>query len=81
VRFAAPASGASATLSATSVVTDGGGTASVSATANDTAGSYVVTATVAGLAPVSFALTNISTEPLDRIFANGFEAGETSLQK
>jgi hypothetical protein len=80
VRFAAPASGASATLSATSVVTDGGGTASVSATANDTAGSYVVTATVSGLAPVSFALTNVATEPSDRVFANGFEAGETSLQ-
>jgi hypothetical protein len=81
VRFAAPASGASATLSATSVVTDGSGTASVTATANGTAGSYVVTATVSGLAPVSFALTNVATDPTDRVFANGFELGEMSAQR
>jgi hypothetical protein len=80
VRFAAPASGASATLSATSVVTGSDGAASVTATANGTAGSYVVTATVSGIAPVSFALTNVATEPPDRLFANGFEVGEQFLQ-
>jgi hypothetical protein len=80
VEFAAPPSGASATLSATSAVTDGSGTASIHATANGTAGGYVVTATVSGLAPVSFALTNVATEPPDRIFASGFETGEKSLR-
>jgi hypothetical protein len=80
VEFAAPPSGASATLSATSAVTDGSGTASIHATANGTAGSYVVTATVSGLAPVPFALTNVATEPPDRIFASGFETGEKSLR-
>ena len=61
VLFAAPASGASASLSAQSVTTDATGTASVTATANGTTGSYVVTATASsGLvaAPFSFGLTN-----------------------
>lgn len=57
VGFAAPGSGATATVAATAT-TDASGRASVTATAGATGGSYTVTATVAGLAPVGFALTN-----------------------
>jgi len=57
VTFSAPASGASATLSALSAVTDSSGIAKVTATANSTVGSYVVTAT-AGAASGSFSLNN-----------------------
>src|ERR1035438_687566 len=54
VNFAVPASGASATLSA-SGVTNGSGVASVTATANATPGSYNVTASVLGVAtPATF---------------------------
>ncbi|MEO8134517.1 MAG: reprolysin-like metallopeptidase [Betaproteobacteria bacterium] len=64
VNFSAPASGASATLSAVSAVTDANGVAQVTATANGNSGSYVVTATatsgrVAG--PFTFSLTNGSS--------------------
>lgn len=63
VRFTAPATGASAHFAghAQSVLvkTDAQGLASSGAlTANDTVGSYAVTAQADGLAPVSFALTN-----------------------
>jgi hypothetical protein len=59
VNFAVPGSGASATLSAASAITNGSGVASVTATANATAGSYNVTASVAGVAtPATFSLTN-----------------------
>ncbi len=59
VTFTAPASGASATLSATSAVTDANGHATVTATANSTAGSYTVTAAAAGVATsATFSLTN-----------------------
>ena len=58
VNFAAPGSGASAGLSAASDVTDGSGLASVTATANATAGAYNVTASATGLSDVSFGLTN-----------------------
>ena len=60
VTFAAPASGASATLSSATAVTNASGVAQVTATANGTAGGpYNVTASVAGVAtPATFALTN-----------------------
>ena len=59
VSFAAPGSGASATLSTPTAITDASGIASITATANGEAGSYAVTASVAGVAaPASFALTN-----------------------
>jgi len=59
VNFAVPGSGASATLSAASAVTNSSGVASVTATANATAGSYNVTASVVGVAtPATFSLTN-----------------------
>ena len=59
VSFVAPASGAAATLSALTALTDANGEASVTVTANGTAGSYAVTASVlAGAYTTSFALTN-----------------------
>ncbi len=58
IAFTARLSGASATLSASSAVTDANGLASVIATANATAGPYAVTASTTGVALVSFNLTN-----------------------
>ena len=59
VTFAAPASGASATLTGSPAVTGADGQASVTATAGTIAGSYTVTASVAGVTTAaSFALTN-----------------------
>ncbi|WP_122075781.1 Ig-like domain-containing protein [Pseudophaeobacter sp. EL27] len=51
--------GASAALSAASAVTDASGLASVTATANATAGGYNVTASSTGLTSVTFGLTNL----------------------
>ncbi|WP_083965716.1 Ig-like domain-containing protein [Dokdonella koreensis] len=63
VQFTAPASGASALLSATTVVTDANGEARVGAVANGLAGSYAVTARIAGTAaPVNLALTNLTPD-------------------
>ena len=60
VTFAAPTSGASATLSSSTVVTGADGQASVTATADTVAGSYAVTASVSGVTtPASFGLTNL----------------------
>jgi hypothetical protein len=59
VAFTAPASGASAALSAGNVRTDAQGDASITATANTVAGGYAVVARIAGLdASATFALTN-----------------------
>ncbi len=59
VDFAAPPSGASATLGAPSANTDALGAAQVTATANGTAGSYQVNATTTGVTPAAaFDLTN-----------------------
>src|SRR5450631_3361540 len=64
VNFAAPGSGASATLSAPSAVTNGSGVASVTAIANATVGSYNVTASVVGVVtPATFSLTNTVGAP------------------
>ena len=61
VTFTAPASGASATLSAASAQTDSNGHATVTATANSVAGSYSVTAATGGVTPsASFSLTNVT---------------------
>ncbi len=59
VTFAAPGAGASAALSATTVVTNMQGIAQVTATANATVGTYVVSATAPGLSAVSFNLANL----------------------
>ncbi len=65
VTFTAPASGASGTFANSTATetdtTDASGMATSSTfTANATAGAYAVTATVAGLTPASFSLTNIT---------------------
>lgn len=60
VTFAVPGTGASATLSAATAVTDATGTAQVTATANATPGAFTATATIPNIAtPVSFALDNL----------------------
>ncbi len=62
VTFTAPSSGASAVLASGTAEISNNGVASVTATANSTAGSYSVTASAAGsVSPVSFALTNSGT--------------------
>ncbi len=59
VNFTVPASGASATLSSPTAVTNGSGVATVNATANGTSGSYPVVATVTGqTGSGTFFLTN-----------------------
>ncbi len=64
VSFTAPTSGATATLSANSLVTDNYGVASVAATANNVAGSYTVTVK-AGSLSANFSLTNTTFSPCD----------------
>jgi CSLREA domain-containing protein len=59
VSFWAPSSGAGATLSTYTVVTDVNGMASVTATANATAGAYQVTASYPGSGFATFSLTNL----------------------
>jgi hypothetical protein len=62
VTFAAPASGASATLTGSPATVSGSGTASVTATANGSAGSYIVSATARGIkTPATFSLTNTTS--------------------
>ena len=62
VNFAAPGSGASAALSASSAVTDAGGHVTVNATANSVAGNYSVTAGATGVSGTpAFALTNLAS--------------------
>jgi hypothetical protein len=63
VAFSAPATGASAVLSAATATTSAAGIASVTATANKESGSYQVFATASGLAPAVFALTNTAGPP------------------
>ena len=61
VTFTAPSSGPGVVLSSTTAVTDANGVAKVTGTANGTAGSYVLTATVSGVsAPATFQLTNLA---------------------
>ena len=63
ITFAAPVTGASATLSATTP-TIAGGQASVTATADTTLGAYTVTASAAGAGSATFNLTNIEAPSL-----------------
>lgn len=59
VNFAAPETGASATLSASSATTGANGVASITATANSTSGNYTVLASVPGFSTTAqFNLTN-----------------------
>jgi hypothetical protein len=62
VAFAAPASGATATLSSATAITGPDGEASITATAGIVAGPYSVTASVAGVATTAdFALANTAS--------------------
>jgi uncharacterized protein (TIGR03437 family) len=63
VAYSAPASGPSALLSAGSNVTNAQGQASVTAIANAVAGSYAVTASLAGAGSAPFNLTNTPGPP------------------
>jgi hypothetical protein len=72
VTFTPPASGASATLSATGATTGADGEAQVQATANTVAGHYLVSATVAGVtAAFDFDLTNTAGTPHDVVPIGG----------
>jgi uncharacterized protein (TIGR03382 family) len=63
VDFACPPTGASCTLTSSSVLTNPQGQAKVWATAGNTPGALTATATVAGLEPVSYSLTNLVGQP------------------
>jgi hypothetical protein len=64
ISFSAPAMGASAAISSSTAVTDANGLASITATANNIAGSYAVTTTALGVTPAaSFSLTNTTAGP------------------
>jgi hypothetical protein len=65
VTFSAPASGPSATFPSPTAITNSSGVASMTVTANATAGGpYTVTASVAGVAtPATFSLTNTPRPP------------------
>ena len=59
ITFSSPSSGASATLSSGTVITDADGQASITATADATPGTYAVTASATGVSsPATFDLTN-----------------------
>ena len=58
VTFTPPGSGASAAITGSPATTNASGVASVTATANGTAGGYNVVASAGTLPPVNFALTN-----------------------
>ena len=79
VNFTAPATGPSATISPASTVTDFNGNAVVFATANNTLGSYTVTASYGGLT-ANFALTNIpppAALSVTSMHSGSFSQGQT----
>ena len=79
VQFAAPGSGASAALSSPTAVTNASGLASVTATANATAGPYTVSATVTGVAgAANFSLTNNPPAPGSIAIAGGNSQSATT---
>jgi hypothetical protein len=72
VEFSAPASGAGATITPPSAITDANGEARVDATANTVAGSYAVAADVAGVATgAEFQLTNTAGPPAEIAISGG----------
>ena len=75
VTFTAPSSGASAALTAGTVTIGTDGSASVIAADNSIAGSYIVTASIAGAAPVSFSLTNLVSAPVSTYTVNSTSGG------
>lgn len=83
VNFTAPGGGASASLSASTAVTNSSGIAQINATANAVAGAYNVSATVTGLSPAQFSLTNTLpgglVAPTILTPANGFTVTNTII--
>jgi hypothetical protein len=80
VTFAAPTSGASASLSGVSTQTGITGTASVTAAANGIAGAYNVTATVPGATSASFSLNNASPDfSLNSVSGSGQGPSQTAI--
>ena len=72
VDFSDPASGATATLAAPSVTTDGNGDATMTGTASGTPGAYLVTATVDGTAiSTTFSVTNTVGGPASIAVVSG----------
>jgi adhesin/invasin len=71
VAYDAPVSGATAVLAQRSDITGPSGEASVAATASSTAGSYRVTASVAGLSSTVFSLSNLVAEPSTVVATGG----------
>ena len=81
VTFTPPASGASTALSPSGPVEITSGTASVTATANNTVGGpYAVTASAAGASPVSCSLTNTSASSV-YVVTNTNDSGPGSLRQ
>lgn len=78
VTYAAPGSGQSAQLSSTTNVTDAQGQAAVTAVANSIAGSYIVSASIAGAGPATFTLTNIAGAPATIEIISGNEQVATA---
>ncbi len=75
--FTAPASGATATLSATTVTIGSDGVVSVTATANLSAGSYTVTATAGGGNSTEFDLTNSVLLTVNRLGDAGIGSNDS----
>ena len=72
VTFVVPGSGASASLSTATATTNASGIASVMATANGTTGTYVISATAAGVAStIKFTLTNTAGAPASIVATGG----------
>jgi uncharacterized repeat protein (TIGR01451 family) len=72
VVFSVPASGASAALSAATAITNAAGIASVTPTANATAGGYLVTAGIMGTAAsTTFSLSNYGTAASVTVVSGG----------
>jgi hypothetical protein len=81
VTFAAPAAGASASLTPPSATTGANGQASVTATANTIAGNYIVTASVTGVTtPASLSLTNNPGAPASVAVVSGSGQAATVAQ-
>ena len=81
VSFSVPGSGPSAALSASTVTTDSAGNARFTATANGIAGSYAVTANIAGSAPpAAIQLTNLDPAAIEPAWL-GWSIGELHLPR
>lgn len=81
VSFSAPAGGASAAVSSATVVTDSDGNARITATANLIAGSFAITASIAGSAPpASIELTNLADGEVVRPWS-GWSVDDVNLPR